>query len=52
MKPDLRNLAKACEDALQFIIFVNDSQVIDAGRDTKRFANTAFGFTEIMVVEL
>ena len=31
MKPDLDNLRKAAIDALQGIVFVNDSQVISGG---------------------
>lgn len=37
MKPDRDNLQKACSDALQGIVYDNDSQIVD-GRTMKDFA--------------
>jgi Holliday junction resolvase RusA-like endonuclease len=51
-RADIRNMAKACEDALQGILFVNDSQVIRAGPDRKVYAVDGEGFTVIWVTPL
>lgn len=51
MRPDRDNLGKACQDALQGILYVNDSQVVD-GRTSKHYADCSEGRTVISMVEL
>lgn len=46
MKPDIDNLQKACSDALQGILYVNDSQVAHI-ESTKDFAYGPEGYTNI-----
>jgi Holliday junction resolvase RusA-like endonuclease len=48
MKPDRDNLQKACSDALQGIVYFNDSQVWN-GQTTKNFATTLVPHTRITI---
>jgi Holliday junction resolvase RusA-like endonuclease len=52
MRPDRSNYAKACEDALNGLVYLDDSQVVD-GSISKRYAPTySEGFTVIRVYEV
>lgn len=51
-RKDVRNMAKAFEDALQGICFVNDNQVIVAGPDTKAYTTDGVGYTIATVEDL
>jgi Holliday junction resolvase RusA-like endonuclease len=51
-RSDIRNMAKAFEDALQTIVYQNDNQVIVAGPDTKGFTTRGEGYTVCTVEKL
>jgi Holliday junction resolvase RusA-like endonuclease len=51
MRPDRTNYLKGFEDALQGIVYVNDSQVVD-GPILKEYADGPEGYTVVWIQEL